>query len=298
MSKLLTIGMATLNDYEGCYHTLQALRMYHGHIVKDCQLLVIDNMPDSPQGKLTKKLTQNLGDVTYIPFDKYHATTVKGKVFEYAEAPYTLCMDSHVMLTPGALSALVRYFRANPDTVDLIHGPILWDHLGVGATHQELIWSDGMWGKWSESCDERGLHPRNPAFEIPSHGTGLFACRTEAWVGFHPAMRGFGGEEGYLQEKFRQHGGRILCLPALRWIHRFNRVDQMRIHPTDKLRNYLLGFLELGLDVKPLLEHFMTLVSKSDLIMVMRGAYKTAGVPLNIEHVPRSPVYSKQYALV
>jgi hypothetical protein len=52
---------------------------------------------------------------------------------------------------------------------------------------------------------------------------GVFSCRKGAWPGFNPMFRGFGGEEGYIHEKFRQAGGRCLCLPWLRWTHRFGR---------------------------------------------------------------------------
>jgi hypothetical protein len=54
-------------------------------------------------------------------------------------------------------------------------------------------------------------------------GLGVFSCRKAAWLGFNPAFRGFGGEEGYIHEKFRQAGARTLCLPFLRWGHRFGR---------------------------------------------------------------------------
>ena len=46
---------------------------------------------------------------------------------------------------------------------------------------------------------------------------------TGAWPGFPAAFRGFGGEEAYIHEKFRRAGGRRLCLPWLRWMHRFGR---------------------------------------------------------------------------
>jgi hypothetical protein len=84
-------------------------------------------------------------------------------------------------------------------------------------------------------------------------GLGAFSCRTDAWPGFHPGFRGFGGEEGYLHEKFRRAGGRCLCLPWLRWMHRFGRPRGVPYPLTieDKLRNYVLGHTELGLDLSP-----------------------------------------------
>jgi hypothetical protein len=91
-------------------------------------------------------------------------------------------------------------------------------------------------------------------------GLGVFSCRKQAWLGFNPNFRGFGGEEGYIHEKFRQAGARTLCLPALRWLHRFGRPAGIpyRVTVEEKLRNYLIGHLELGLSIQPVIEHFST----------------------------------------
>jgi hypothetical protein len=69
-----------------------------------------------------------------------------------------------------------------------------------------------------------GLNQDDPPFEIPAQGLGLFTCRKDAWLGFNPAFRGFGGEEGYIHTKYRQAGHRCLNLPFLGWMHRFGRV--------------------------------------------------------------------------
>jgi len=89
-------------------------------------------------------------------------------------------------------------------------------------------------------------------------GLGAFSCLKSAWLGFHPQFRGFGGEEGYIHESFRQAGRKTLCLPWLRWMHRFGRPFGPRYLVTqeDRLRNYVIGHDELGLDLAPILHHF------------------------------------------
>jgi hypothetical protein len=113
-----------------------------------------------------------------------------------------------------------------------------------------------MYGAWH--LDERGVDPDAPAFEIPMQGMGLFACRRAAWPGLNPDFRGFGGEEGYIHEKFRQRGGKTLCLPFLRWVHRFKRPMGLPYTNTweDRVRNYTIGFRELGLPTNDLEHHF------------------------------------------
>ncbi len=113
-----------------------------------------------------------------------------------------------------------------------------------------------MYGVWA--TDERGKDPDSEPFEIPMQGLGLFACRRDAWLGFNPRFSGFGGEEGYIHEKYRQAGQRTLCLPFLRWLHRFSRPGGV-VYPNtlqDRIRNYCIGFDELGLDTEPVAAHF------------------------------------------
>jgi hypothetical protein len=105
-----------------------------------------------------------------------------------------------------------------------------------------------------------GKHASDPHFEIPAMGLGLFSMRKDAWPGFNPLFRGFGGEEGYIHEKVRRGGGKAICLPALRWIHRFTREGQTIPYPLNlwnKVRNHVLGHLELGLPLDRLREEFI-----------------------------------------
>lgn len=96
-------------------------------------------------------------------------------------------------------------------------------------------------------------------FEIPAMGLGLFTCRKEAWLRFNPHFRGFGGEEMYIHEKYRKAGHKNICLPWLRWLHRFGRPDGVKYPLTryNKVRNYVLGHKELGMDLTPVKEHFV-----------------------------------------
>jgi hypothetical protein len=89
-------------------------------------------------------------------------------------------------------------------------------------------------------------------------GMGLFACRKDAWLGFNPRFVGFASEEGYIHEKYRQQGRRTLCLPFLRWIHRFARPNGVPYtnRYEDRLRNYIIGFRELGWNDEPITRHF------------------------------------------
>jgi hypothetical protein len=101
--------------------------------------------------------------------------------------------------------------------------------------------------------------PSITSFGIPGMGLGLFACRREAWVGFPAECRGFGGEELSVHETFRQAGGHALCLPWLRWWHRFGHPAGRGYNPTthDKVRNYVIWFTRLNRDLEPIRAHFV-----------------------------------------
>jgi hypothetical protein len=56
-----------------------------------------------------------------------------------------------------------------------------------------------------------------------------------------------------------------LCLPWLRWVHRFPRPAGVP-YPAllhDKVKNYIIGFTELGLDLEPVRTHFSNRLSEA-----------------------------------
>ncbi len=109
---------------------------------------------------------------------------------------------------------------------------------------------------WKRAADDMN----HPPFEIPAQGLGLFSSRRETWLGFNPYMLGFGGEEGYIHEKYRQAGRKAMCLPFLRWLHRFGRPGGPKYPLTleGKVRNYILGFNELKRPLDEVYKHFVT----------------------------------------
>jgi hypothetical protein len=104
-----------------------------------------------------------------------------------------------------------------------------------------------------------GSDPDEPIFEIPAQGLGLFLGAKEHWLGFNPHHKHFGGEECYIHEKYRRAGRKTYCLPFMGWRHRFGRPEGPRypISREGKMRNYVLEFMELGLDLEPIRKHFI-----------------------------------------
>jgi hypothetical protein len=263
----LTIGMATYNDFDGVYFTLQALRLYQD--LEHTELLVIDNYGCEH----TKDLVENWLKGRYIRATDIVGTAApRDLVFRAARGQAVLCCDSHILFAPGVIARLKQFYRENSDCQDLLQGPLLYDDGKLLATHFDPVWREQMWGVWSS--DPRGQDPEGEPFEIPMQGLGVFSCRKDAWLGFHPGFRGFGGEEGYIHEKFRQAGQRCLCLPWLRWMHRFSRPSGVQYPLTveDKLRNYVLGHAELGLDLAPVLEHFAHYLPQERVLAVTEQA--------------------------
>jgi glycosyltransferase involved in cell wall biosynthesis len=259
--------MATFDDFDGVYFTLQALRLYHD--LDNTELLVVDNYGCEH----TKEFVRDWVKGTYILADDAAGTAyAKNLVFEKASGSAVLCCDSHVLFEPGVIGRLKQYHREHPDGLDLVQGPLVYDDGAMVSTHFDPVWREQMWGIWA--TDPRGLDPDGEPFEITMQGLGAFSCRAEAWPGFHPGFRGFGGEEGYLHEKVRRNGGRCLCLPWMRWMHRFGRPKGVPYPLTveDKLRNYLLGHLDLGLDPAPVLDHFARHLPAERIARIMAEA--------------------------
>lgn len=254
----LTIGMATYDDYDGLYFTIQSIRMYHPEVLDDIEFVIIDNNPDGAHSKSIKQLTGSIKQPTqYIPFNDYKSSFVKGKIFDYAKTPYVLGIDSHVLLEQGIIKKLIDFYDSGADGGNFLQGPLVYDSFDHISTHFDLNWRGHMWGTWG--TDPRGQDKNSPPFEIPAQGMGLYSCRKDSWLGFNPLFRGFGGEEGYIHEKYRKAGKKTLCLPFLRWMHRFSRPNGVPFPLTleNKIKNYFIGFEELKLDTAPIYDHFL-----------------------------------------
>lgn len=170
----LTIGMATYEDFDGVYFTTQALRLYQD--VNDVEIIVVDNNPSGEAAKHLQYL-KSVPGVRYIPMpDQVGTAQSRNRVFDEAQGDFVLCMDCHVLLVPNAIARLKQYLLENPDTKDLLHGPILWDNLLSGATHFDHLWRSemlGIWGQaWTCPCYSEKGNMRPPLhFSVLQHVT-------------------------------------------------------------------------------------------------------------------------------
>jgi Glycosyl transferase family 2 len=256
----ITVGMATYDDYDGVYFTVQSIGVNNPELNGALELVVIDNNPGGTYSDALSHLGKSIDGYRYVPCGQWTGTAIRNMVFEESSSPFVVCIDSHVLIVPSALSKLISIFESEPDNRDLAQGPLIYDDLHTKSTHMEPRWRAGIYG--TRANDPRGDDPAAPCFDIPMQGLGLFAYRRATWPGFNPKFRGFGGEEGYIHEKIRRRCGRSLCLPFLRWMHRFDRpLDAPYVNRwEDRMRNYFIGFTELGLDTTEMEAHFAELL--------------------------------------
>lgn len=258
--KKLTIGMATYDDYDGVYFTIQSLRMYHDICNTDeVEFVVIDNNPKSKHGEETKKFVDKIKG-KYFGISNKTTTAIRNEVFANAAGEFTLCLDPHILIYKGGVDALLKYYQSEETHKNIVSGPLLYDDMKHISTHFEPEWRNSMYGTWgTNNSAYKDITP----FEIPMQGLGCFSCKTINWPKFNERFIGFGGEEGYIHEKFRLAGGKAICLPELKWMHRFGRPGGVpyRLILEDRVWNYFVGWLELYNDpeheqIKAIHEHF------------------------------------------
>jgi hypothetical protein len=216
----VTIGIPTHNDYHGLYFTVHSLRMHHG--LREAQFVIVDQQepprqPDDPlhHGRQAQRLAERIG----AKYDNFLARRgsgpAKNRVFELATGDIVLCVDTHVLFSLGAIAAAVEWLSQEDHKRDMVTGPCLnaWGESNASkpACQFAPIWSNGMFGKWAS--DPRYTGPESDPFPISMTGCGAFAMRKQFWPRFHPEFTGFGGEEGYIHERVRQCGGKVMCLP-------------------------------------------------------------------------------------
>ena len=258
---LLTIGMPVYDDARGAQFTLQALRMYHD--LDGVELLVIDNHPDSLQGKRLKAFCGQ-ASVRYERFTESTGTAQpRNELFRQARGTWVLCMDAHVFLDVPGLRRLIADLRqlecGEPvgfERHDLLSGPIVFDSLQCGASAYVDTWGAGSRGRWNYQLPDADAAP----FPIEAMGLGLFVARREDWLGFLPSFQGWGGEEWYIFAAYRQAGRRTLCLPWLRWWHDFRQPFYPNPCPSrrrDTIANYIEAAQALGESLDDARRHFV-----------------------------------------
>ena len=240
-----SIGMPCYDNFIEVFFTVQALRMYHD--LTDCEIIVIDNYGDDILQKFVEK---DGGEIV-----KYHrcnniqgVSHAKNMIFKFAKSENAICMDSHIFIRPGALNVEIL-------NDDLYQGPCLKSNCRQYYLEWLEMWRANMWGIWADPVEKLPSEPK----EIWAQGAGFFACKRDSFVGFNEKFRGFGGETGYLQTKYRKSGRKVWCHPKLIWQHLFfdqGRKLTYRIDLKDRIRNYIIGFNELGLDLAAVREHF------------------------------------------
>lgn len=283
MEKKLTIGMATYDDYSGVYFSVQSLLLHH-KIAREptTEIIIIDNNPSGKHGKQIQSFVGWLKEkVRYIPYTEKVTTASRDQIFKNAKGKYCISMDCHVLFPIGSIESLMKYYEANPDCKNIISGPMLYDNNVSFATHFKETWGGDMYGQWA--TDNESMKAGKP-FEIPMMGLGTFSCETKNWLGFNDEFKGFGGEEGYIHEKFRQNGGKAICLPEFKWAHRFGRPDGVpyRLSLEDRIWNYFLGWMELKQDpehpmIKAIYENFKTRIPEKRLNIILKQAIRTVG---------------------
>lgn len=310
----LTIGMATFDDFNGVYFSVQAHRMFQDSA--DCEFIVVDNNPDSEEGVATKNFVQSIQyneQIRYVPFTESKGTSqTRNAIVELAEGEFVLITDPHVFLQANALRRIKSFVAEADDQMkaNLFTGPLVYDGLNYVSTHFECDeFRDQMLGTWATawmhpdgtlivtrqvnpgkvsmrplnspqgaawshtdipwSGHEKALMDRgykvwgmdsnDEPFEVPGQGFGMFLTSKKDWIPFNKDFRLFGGEECVHHEVYRQAGRKTICLPFAKWLHRFGRPGGPKYPLTleGKVRNYLLGFAQLGLDQEPIRKHFV-----------------------------------------
>jgi hypothetical protein len=261
MNKQLTVAMAAYGPSESnnVWFTCEALRTYHGY---DFDLVVVNSGPEDCRHM--RAVTEACrGKYVWRP-DLTGTSAPRDHVFELAQTEWVMCIDSHIFLVPDAVRHFHGFIAQSPNCTDIVSGPLFQDNGEIQGYKWGGDETCGLWGIWVHPEWEEKKRAAMP-FEIPMMGLGLFAMRKEAWPGFNPLFRGFGGEEGYIHEKVRQQGGKAICLPWLGWRHKFRDTKEAgKGDPTpypcliqDHTFNLLVGHRELGIDaVAKIHRHF------------------------------------------
>ncbi|MEM4167536.1 MAG: glycosyltransferase family A protein [Candidatus Caldarchaeum sp.] len=150
MQPTLTIATATYRDHMGVFFTMTSLRNYleAAGLDKLVSLLVVDNDPHASPTSETAMFCAQSG-IRYIHAAETVGTSYPRNVaVSNAITDYVMVIDSHVLLKPGSIEALLYYLDEHHPTDDLIHGPLVY-HNGYKHDCFAPVWRDEMLGVWA-----------------------------------------------------------------------------------------------------------------------------------------------------
>lgn len=260
----LTIGIPVYDDLDCLKLTIQALRMHGGLERDEYEIIVVDNHPTGDWGPLTKSFCRSNG-VLYVGMAQPVGTAApREAIFQHGRGDVVLVIDSHVLIEYGAIPLMLDHVI---ESQDLFHGPMLLDDVEQVYACMRPEWgADLMYGIWEKDERADGYDP----FEIPMMGLGLFACRRDAWLEQPKGLRGFGGCEGMLHERWRQVGRKVWCLPFLRWWHLFRETNRpFPVTLQDRLHNYLIWTKHIGGDLDEVVFRFRVKLPESEIAPIV-----------------------------
>ncbi|MBN8420106.1 MAG: glycosyltransferase [Verrucomicrobia bacterium] len=270
----LTISMATHDDYDGVYFTIQSLRLHHD-LPQNTEFIILDNNPNSNHGQALLLFSKWVPDARVIPVTDRTSSFVKYDAFHHARGDVILGLDCHVLLQRGFISSMLSYWQTNSDSREMLTGPLLYNDLKATSVKMEPRWRGHDFGTWGNDPDAMA---KGVPFEIPMMGMGCFSMLKKTVPTLASGFSGFGAEEWYLAEKVRQNGGRVICHPSLGWNHRFDWPKRMfPLTLEDKVRNYYRGWFDIYQSrdhpmIRSMTEHWLTFMPSHKLELLIAEA--------------------------
>lgn len=173
-----------------------------------------------------------------------------------ANHPWVLCLDSHVILSVGALPALLDVAQAQPKAGLVFPAMTLFSaepkHLGYSIAWDSHLWHNGYLTHTPEQI-ERGMKAKGPyqPFRLGIASHGAFLVNREAYLqtgGYTLEQRGWGGEETYLGLMMWLMGWESWMVPGeYHWHYTGNRRAHGLVSKSaEYVRNFLVAAYLLG----------------------------------------------------
>ena len=107
--------MATFDDFDGIFFSVQSLRIYQD-LPENTKFLILDNNPDSDHGRQIKHFAKDVPNMRVVDVTDRQSSFVKYDAFSLATGDVILGLDCHVLLQPGFIASMMEYWSRNPDS--------------------------------------------------------------------------------------------------------------------------------------------------------------------------------------
>lgn len=242
---VITLAIATRNDYQGLWYTIHSALMsvLHTPLAGRLKISVADNSDDLVISKRIHDFCRKMR-LTYTRVEQPSNHRARNDAVRAVKTPYAVLADSHVLFTKGFFNRYTYLLETRPE-IGLIHAPFSCGGaptFRANCFYNMQKFEQNLHGVFSH----RGALAKEP-YRVALAPHAGYGFRTQQWLdygGYIDECVGNGGGEPFVTFKYWMFGSSVWLDPTIGYAHLSNVPYRRR--RGDWRRNHVMTAFALG----------------------------------------------------